>query len=270
MDHYAMGQGHVDLANRLGIESAHNIALSGSANSRILRTALKHSYAAAVPTFYVLGMTFVSRLELPICEEQNTFEGRWVNPQNQEFKPRWQINWTEQDRERFVETKLKSEIFSIVDRTEDLMYRMLSTIRDLKSRGHQALLYQQADNLYQEHLHDPKLALLNSCTEIVHGFRWRATAYQHEQHVPGTKYAAESQFSVPPDMVHPAAGEHHVLNTYLTNYMNEHKILQCVISVLFVKKNLQERPVLQFTCASPNAADRNGQNVVLNWAFNPT
>jgi len=226
MDSYARGQGQVDLANRLGLESAHSLAIGGSANSRILRTTLKHSYTATVPTFYVLGMTFVSRLELPICEEENSFEGRWINPQNQEHKARWQLHWTDRDREQFVETKLKSEIYSIVDRTEDLMYRMLSTIRDLKSRGHQALLYQQADTLYQAYVHDPKLALLNSCAEIVHGFRWRATAYQHEQGVPKTKYAADSQHSVPPDMTHPEPGQHHVLNTYLTNYINEHKILQ--------------------------------------------
>lgn len=222
---YAAGRGHNNLKTQLGIDSAQSIAVSGSANSRILRTTLKHSYATTVPTFYVLGMTFVSRLELPICEEENTFEGRWCNPQNQEFKSRWQLHWTDQDSAQFVETKLKSEIYSIVDRTEDLMYRMLSTVNDLKSRGHAVLMYQQADNLYQEHLHNPKLSLLNSCAEIVHGFRWRATAYQHEQGVPATKYHPGSPY-VPPDMTHPEQGHHDVLNTYLTNYINEHKILQ--------------------------------------------
>ena len=225
MHSYAAGLGHVDLANQLGINSVQSIAVSGSANSRILRTALKHSYATTVPTFYVLGMTFVSRLELPICEEETSFEGRWINPQNQEYKSRWQLHWSDQDSEQFVETKLKSEIYSIVDRTEDLMYRMLSTVNDLKSRGHAVLMYQQADTLYQEHLHDPKLALLNLCAEIVHGFRWRATAYQHEQGVPGTKYSPGTPY-VPPDITHPEKGHHHVLNTYLTNYINEHKILQ--------------------------------------------
>ena len=224
MHYYVEGLGHVDLANQLGIDSAQSIAVSGSANSRILRTTLKHSYTTTVPTFYVLGMTFVSRLELPICEEETSFEGRWVNPQNQEFKPRWQMHWTDQDCKQFVEIKLKSEIYSIVDRTEDLMYRMLSTVNNLKSRGHQALLYQQADNLYQPHLHDPKLALLNSCPEIVHGFEWRATAYQQQQGVLGSKYPPGSLY-VPPDMTHPEQGHHHVLNTYLTPYLTAHKIL---------------------------------------------
>ena len=225
MHNYAAGLGHVDLKTQLGIDSVQSIAVSGSANSRILRTTLKHSYATNVPTFYVLGMTFVSRLELPICEEENSFEGRWVNPQNQEFKPRWQTHWTDQDKEQFVEIKLKSEIYSIVDRTEDLMYRMLSAVNDLKSRGHAVLMYQQADNLYQEHAHDPKLALLMSCPEIVHGLHWRAIAYQHEQGVPKLTYSPGAPH-VPPDMTHPEQGNHHVLNAYLTNYINEHKILQ--------------------------------------------
>lgn len=225
MYNYAAGQGHIDLKNKLGIDAAHNIAVSGSANSRILRTTLKHSYAAPVPTFYVLGMTFVSRLELPICEEETSFEGRWCNPQNQEFKSRWQLHWTDKDSEQFVETKLKSEIHSIIDRTEDLMYRMLSTVNDLKSRGHAVLMYQQADNLYQSHLHDSKLTLLNHCPEIVHGFEWRATAYQHAQGVLGTKYPPGSPY-VPLDMTHPEQGQHHVLNAYLTKYINEYKILQ--------------------------------------------
>lgn len=244
MHKYAAGLGHVDLASQLSIDSAQSIAVPGSANSRILRTTLKHSYAATVPTFYVLGITFVSRLELPICEEETSFEGRWVNPQNQEFKSRWQLHWTDRDSEQFVETKLKSEIYSIVDRTEDLMYRMLSTISDLKRRGHQVLMYQQADNLYQEHLHDPKLALLNSCPEIVHGLNWRAIAYQHKQGVPSLIYTPSSPSAhqrkqvvtvsmrptglpyVPAEMTHPDQGHHHVLNAYLTNYINEHKILQ--------------------------------------------
>ena len=73
---YASGNGHEDLAQRLGMANAHSIAVSGSANSRILRTTLKHSYTAP-PTLYVLGMTFLSRLEIPICEPENEFEGRF-------------------------------------------------------------------------------------------------------------------------------------------------------------------------------------------------
>jgi hypothetical protein len=69
-----------------------------------------------------------------------------------------------------VETKLKSEVFSILDRTEDLMYRMLATITDLQSRGHRVLMFQQADNLYLSHLDNPRLKLFQR-PEIINGFK---------------------------------------------------------------------------------------------------
>lgn len=220
---YAAGAGHQDLANRLNIPVAASLAIGGSANSRILRTALKHSYAATVPTLYVLGMTFVSRLELPICNPENEFEGRWCNPQNQEFVTRWQQEWGRSETEQFVELKLCSEVYSILDRTEDLMYRMLSAIADFKSRGHRVIMYQQADNLYQDHLTDPRLQHFQ-CPEIIGGFEWRAIAWQYNQGVRPKTYPFGSP-SVPPDMTHPEIGQHDLINNYLTNYIQEHKLL---------------------------------------------
>jgi hypothetical protein len=169
-------------------------------------------------------MTFLSRLEVPICEPETDFEGRWVNPQNQEFAYRWQAGWNRKESEQFVDTKLKTEVYSILDRTEDLMYRMLSTIDSLKSRGHRVLMFQQADDLYQGYLTDPRLSLF-CCPEIVDGYRWRATAWQADQGVEPKKYSPDAP-QVPPDMTHPAVGHHHKLNEFLTNYIQEHKILQ--------------------------------------------
>ena len=226
---YADGNGHVDLARRLGIVGHHNIpqavslAIGGSANSRILRTTLKHSYITQVPTLYVLGLTFVSRLELPICHPLNEFEGAWCNPQNQEFESRWQHHWTAQDSDQFVEIKLKSEVYSILDRTEDLMYRTISAITDIQSRGHRVLVFQQADNLYQEHLSNSRLKFFQR-PEIIEGFAWRAVAWQHAQGVAPKRYPAGSRY-VPPDMTHPESGQHQLINEYLTNYIQEHKIL---------------------------------------------
>ena len=222
MDSYAVGHGHVELATQLGLTNPVSLAIGGSANSRILRTTLKHSYTAP-PTLYILGMTFVSRLEIPICNPDNDFEGRWINPQNQEFKHRWQHGWSSSDSDQFVETKLKTEVFSILDRTEDLMYRMLSTIADLKSRGHRVLMFQQADNLYQEYLTDARLQLFKQ-PEIISGFEWRAIAWQAENDVAPKRYPPGSVY-VPPDMTHPAIGHHALINNYLTNYIQEYKIL---------------------------------------------
>jgi hypothetical protein len=222
MESYAVGQGHVDLAQRLALDCPASLAIGGSANSRILRTTLKHSYTAP-PTLYVLGMTFLSRLEIPICEPENDFEGRWVNPQNQEFKHRWQYDWTQADSDQFVETKLKSEVYSVLDRIEDLMYRMLATIADLQSRGHRVLMFQQADNLYLDFLSDPRLSLFDQ-PEIVGKFGWRATVWQAEQGVQPKDYGPGAPY-VPPDMTHVAIGHHQKLNEYLTNYIQERKLL---------------------------------------------
>jgi hypothetical protein len=219
---YAIGNGHSQLAQLLGLDNPVSLAIGGSANSRILRTTLKHSYTAP-PTFYLLGMTFLSRLEIPICEPDNGFEGRWINPQNQEFKHRWQHGWTQQDSEQFVETKLKTEVFSVLDRVEDLMYRMLATITDLQSRGHGVLMFQQADNLYQEYLDDPRLKWFRR-PEIIDGFEWRAIAWQNAQKVKPNNYGPRAPY-VPAEMTHPAIGHHQKLNEYLTNYIQEHKLL---------------------------------------------
>lgn len=224
MEAYMRGLGHVDLAQRLGIEKAESLARGGSANSRIIRTTLKHSYQQSQPTFYVLGMTFLSRLEIPILESQSEFEGRWTNPQNQDYKRFWQHGWTPEDTQQFVDIKLKSEIYSILDRTEDLMYRLLSLTADLRSRGHQVLIYQQADNLYQQFLQDPRLKLLSSTPNIIQGLEWRAVPWQHQQGVPGMIYDRSGQ-AVPDEIRHPAVGHHHRLNEYLVDYIAQHQML---------------------------------------------
>ena len=92
MHTYVEGNGHADLAQALQIPSSNSLSITGSANSRIIRTTLKHSYETNKKTLYVLGMTFVSREELPVCRynsaehtEQEVWEGAWTNPQNQQF-----------------------------------------------------------------------------------------------------------------------------------------------------------------------------------------
>lgn len=223
MQAYAEGSGHIDLAKRLAIPNSQSLAIGGSANTRIIRTTLKHSYQATEPTFYVLGMTFLSRLEVPILKNLSEFEGRWCNPQNQEFKSRWEHNWTDRDSEVFVELKLKTEVYSILDRLEDLQYKMLSLVSDLKSRGHGVVMYQQADNLYQEFLDHPRMLPIAKCPEIIDGYRWRAVSWQLKNGVP-PMYRETTIHNVPDDMHHPAPGHHALLNEYLKNYITEHKL----------------------------------------------
>ena len=225
MEAYALGGGPADLAQRLGISTSESLAIGGSANTRIIRTTLKHSYQTTEPTFYVLGMTFLSRLEIPILERQSEFEGRWTNPQNQQFVKDWQYGWSQAETDQFVELKLKSEIYSILDRTEDLMYKILSMIVDLKSRGHGVLVYQQADNLYHDYLDDPRLQLLKSTTAIIDGYRWRSVPWQLKKGVPPMDYGINPKQHVPDDIHHPMHGHHQTLNEFLVDYVNQHAVL---------------------------------------------
>jgi hypothetical protein len=243
MESYANGGGHRDLAENLGIEKYSSLAIGGSANSRILRTTLKHSYQTNEPTFYVLGMTFIGRTEIPILKyapdemENSSFEGRWTNPQNQKFANRWEHFWTEKDTEKFVDIRLKAELYSLLDRTEDLMYQILAVISDLSARGHAVLIYQQADDSvmlpqYQDSsesiIDSTRLQLLSSRPNILKGFRWQAIQWQHQQGVPEmpngdwkTVYGDAA-----PEIRHRAAGHHHQLNEYLINYVKQYKILE--------------------------------------------
>jgi hypothetical protein len=243
METYAAGSGHRDLAKSLDIEKYSSLAIGGSANSRILRTTLKHSYQTDEPTFYVLGMTFISRTEIPILKyapdemEDSSFEGRWTNPQNQKFANRWEHFWTEKDTEKFVDIRLKAELYSLLDRTEDLMYQLLAVISDLTTRGHAVLIYQQADpslltqqyeNQLVQVIDSPRLQLLSSKLNILDGLRWQAIPWQHQQGVPENSGSNWKSIygDAAPEIRHRASGQHHKLNEYLINYIKEHKILE--------------------------------------------
>jgi hypothetical protein len=226
MEAYASGNGQVDLAERLGIATSESLAIGGSANTRIIRTTLKHSYQTNQPTFYVLGMTFLSRLEIPILENQTDFEGRWTNPQNQQFVKDWQYGWTQVETDQFVDIKLKSECHSILDRTEDLMYKISTMISDLQVRGHRVLVYQQADDLYQEYLDNPRLQLFKNIPAIIDGYSWRAVPWQLANGVPPTNYGSNPRQVVPKDIQHPMPGHHQKLNEFLVDYINRNSLLQ--------------------------------------------
>jgi len=230
---YARGRGHNDLAQRLEIPNAESLAQSGCNNSRILRTTIKDSYATTVPTLYVLGMTFVSRYEIPILtypagdSAETSFEGRWTNPQNQMYSNRWESYWTVKDTDNYVKMKDKANLFGFLDLVEDLMYRMSSTANDLRSRGHRVLMYQQADVGYQGLLHTPRLALFKTMPWVVNGFNWNAIQWQHDHNVPVNPGEYDGPYGVTPEnMRHRKPGEHHLLNKFLTNYIDCCKILE--------------------------------------------
>jgi hypothetical protein len=231
MECYALGGGHKHLADKLNIPLSRSLAIGGSANSRILRTTLKHSYDTKLPTLYVLGMTFISRSELPILavSAENTFEGRWCNPQNQEFKDRWDHYWNQQLSEEWVKFKLMTEVYSLIDRVEDLQYQMLAAVRDLTARGHRVVLYQQADDSYHSILSNTRLKYFGSVRNIIGAFSWCAVQQQHSWGVPTSDSQAPVTWIGPPhtpdEIKHRLSGEHGALNDFLTDYIIKNNII---------------------------------------------
>lgn len=220
MVNYAVGNGHKDLAQQLDIHTCEDLSMPGCCNNRILRTTLKHSYQSE-PTLYVLGMTFISRFELPINHDQHNYpaEGRWVNPQSQRFHNHWDHFWNEKLNDRYIELTRMTEVHSLLDRVEDLMYRILSTVSDLKARGHQVVVFQQVDRDYLPLYNTGRLDPFDSANNIIDGFRWLAAPYQQEQGVPVIDTA------IPIELRKPKPGHHQVLNKFLVEYIREHRII---------------------------------------------
>ena len=219
---YAQGQGHQDLADRLLISKSQSIAGVGTCNSRIIRTTLKHSYQSTVPSLYVIGLTFLDREELPIGKEYSEFEGRWISIQNGFLDSNFEDTWSQHDCDNYLNLKVKIRMVNNnVDRIEDLMYKVLSMIGDLKSRGHQALVFAQVSEEFCSHTEHPKLQLLKSNANIIDGLTWSANAWQISQ---GAKTDPDSR--IPFEMQHISAGEYRYINTFLENYIQEHHLLK--------------------------------------------
>jgi len=227
MEVYAQGAGHVDLAQRLDIANSASLAIGGSADSRVIRTVLKDSYASVEPTLYVLGVGFLSRWEVPVLnnDHEDSFEGRWTNPQNQSYVTKWEHNWSQSETKKLMELKLISDFYSVPDRLEDLMYKLLAMVDSLHSRGHRVLIFQQADDIYQRYLDRATFDLLKNNPVFVDGLKWRAVPWQVEQGVRTVNYGSNAPYQVPPEIRHPAAGHHELLNSFLQKYIVDHKIL---------------------------------------------
>ena len=223
MNAYAQGGGHKDLASRLKIDTAVDQTQSGCANNRIIRTTIKDSHHNE-STLYVLGMTFVGRSEatiLKVQDENNSFEGAWTNPQNQIYQDRWVDHWKQKDTDDFVNLKLKEEIMSVLDRTEDLMLRICAMIDSLKSRGHRVIVFQQADTSYHSLLDTPRLALFKKYPEFIDGFKWCAIQWQHSQGVAPLGDPNPSKYGKAPEEIqHRQPGQHKLLNDHLVQHLN--------------------------------------------------
>jgi len=219
---YAQGNGHVALAQQLNIDQAESLAIEGACNSRIIRTTIQDSYWAEQPTLYVVGITFLARGELPINMIRDEVEGRWIGTQNFQFpgNERYPPYWSKTDTKRYLELKTKTEIDSVEDRLEHLMYQLLMMIADLQSRGHQVVIFRNPADAYDHWFDCRDFVPLSKSINIVDGLRWSAIQYQASV---GVKF--EPADSIHPEGIrHPLPNQHGPLNNFLVEYINRHAL----------------------------------------------
>jgi len=222
MNHYHSGGGSSDLAARLNLTEYTSLAKNSVCNSRILRTTLRDMYSTDTPTLYIVGTTFLNRYELTLLN-QSTADGKWVSCNGHQhnfipgdYKPEANLI----DINNFA--KAHVNLMNGEDLLEDLMYRLLCMIDAAKNKSHRILIFNTAEHGVDYYLQEPQFESFRQCKEIIGGFNWRSIPWQFEQ---GASYLPEDE-QHPADCRHVAPGEHRWLNEFLTNYVQEYKILQ--------------------------------------------
>jgi hypothetical protein len=219
---YTDGFGHVELANLLTIAETHSLTKPGSSNQRIIRTTLKDSYTTSKNTFYIIGLSFLNRIEFPVGVIDNEIEGRWLNFQNA-VNPNhlYDNTWNFEDSKKLIDLKIKSEILSVTDRLEYIMYQLVSMINDLTSRGHQVLIFRQPTDIYDSLLNDEPFTLLKKYVNIIDGLSWSALEWQFNN---GVNWDSKDDDKLLGHR-HPCSGQHHTLNKFLLHYIQKNQLL---------------------------------------------
>jgi len=226
MQHYAKGNGHGDLAAQLGIQLYHSLAGPGSCNNRIIRTTLRDSFVNTKPTLYVIGLTFLSRYELPVNLDRTELDGKWLS-----FTTQGSINppgaiidpcVSKKDLDLYRDIWLRINLASVDEWAEDLQYRLLSMCDSLHSRGHGCIVFNTADSVLDYVLDQPEFFPLKSRGEIIHGLKWKSIPWQFDQ---GATWPPEDEHH-DRNSRHVDVGQHQWLNQYLTNHIQVNKIVQ--------------------------------------------
>ena len=226
MEWYAQGHGHSDLSGQLGIDNYHCLAEPGSCNNRIIRTTLRDAYANPDPTLYVIGITFLSRYELPVNQDRKNLEGKWLSFTTQgTVSPSTAIMdpcVSKKDLASYRDIWWRVNLASVDEFAEDLQYRLLSLCDSINQRGHRCVIFNTAEAVLDYVLDQPKFLPLKSQPQIIHGLSWRSIPWQFDQ---GAEWVSADKH-LDRNVRHVDLGQHQWLNQYLTNYIKKHNILQ--------------------------------------------
>jgi hypothetical protein len=223
MQNYARGNGHSDLAAALDIQKWQSLAESGSCNNRIIRTTLRDSFINPEPTLYVIGLTFLSRYELPVNQDRPEPNGKWLSFTTQgsvytDLDP----GVSKKDLESYRDIWLRVNLIGVDELVDDLQYRLLSMCHSLTHRGHGCVIFNTADAVFDYVLDQHRFAPMRSQHEIIDGLAWRSIPWQFDQ---GAAWSPQDEY-LDRNCRHVDLGQHQWLNQYLTNYIQDHKILE--------------------------------------------
>jgi hypothetical protein len=172
------------------------------------------------PTLYIIGLSFLTRTELPIKKTPDVFEGKWMNITNlPDPDADYEYGWGVQSVKSYIGIKLRAHNTS--EQLEELMYQILSTVDSLTSRGHQAIVFRVPDDGYENLLMDTKFDLLKKSTNIIGGLSWGSLAYQYDNGVEQDS----NDYDMPRNIRHPAIGQYQVLNKFLFNYLQDNQLV---------------------------------------------
>jgi hypothetical protein len=232
MAYYDKGGGTQDLAARLKIPTAENLSCNSVCNSRIIRTTLRDSYQTLTPTLYIIGISFLTRHEIPIVSGRDDKDGKWMTvnskiAENVKYSVPRKIkeldqHFTDHDIANYCALYDKFTVLGIEDLALNLQYQLLSLRDSLCYRGHRCLMFNTAEFALDWVIDKQEFDLLRSDKRFIEGFRWKSIPWQFEQGAdfyPGDEiYPAESR--------HVALGQHQWLNEFLIDYINKHSILE--------------------------------------------
>jgi len=219
---HAQGNGHLDLANCLNINNSESLALSGSCNSRIIRTTLQDCYTTTQSTLYVIGLTFFHRYELSVRQGDPTPDGKWVSftGTGASMFTDYEQHITKKDLGIYADLHAKFLYLSEVGM--DLQWRLLSLIDALHHQGHRVVIFNTAEAGVDYWLtNNPKFDPVRSRREIIDGLKWRSIPWQFDQ---GAKWLSEDE-KHPLECRHVAPGNHKWLNQFLIDHINANNIL---------------------------------------------
>jgi hypothetical protein len=234
MAYYDNGGGTQDLATRLGISTSENLSMNSVGNSRIIRTTLRDSYQTLNPTLYIIGITFLTRHEIPILSGRDNKDGKWLTV-NSKFAKSLNVkspmskkinvldqNFTDQDIADYCTLYDKFTVLGIEDLALNLQYQLLSLRDSLCHRGHRCLIFNTSEHALDWVIDKQEFDLLKLDKHFIEGLKWKSIPWQFEQGAdfyPGDEiYPAISR--------HVALGQHQWLNEFLVDYINQHGILE--------------------------------------------